>query len=98
MTLLELAVRGVRHFSGFTRIPFKPGLNTVWGGNQSGKTTLWQVLRLLLVADRNLASTEDADRWGHAALTFQGDDGHTYCLARHFSESSERLARQTDHQ
>lgn len=93
MTLLELAVRGVRHFGGFTRIPLKPGLNTVWGSNQSGKTTLWQVLRLLLVADREVASADDAERWGHAALTFQGEDGHTYCLARHFSEHSERLAR-----
>jgi|GEM_PF-3022948 hypothetical protein len=96
MTLLELAVRGIRHFSGFTRVPLKPGLNTVWGGNQSGKTTLWQVLRQLLVPDRTLTATDDGRQWGHAALTFQGDDGHTYCLARHFSESSERLARHED--
>jgi len=93
MTLLELAVSGIRHFTGFTRVPLKPGLNTVWGGNQSGKTTLWQVLRQLLVRDRRLAATDDAQSWGRAALTFQGDDGATYCLARQFSEASERLAR-----
>lgn len=93
MTLLELAVSGIRHFTGFTRVPLKPGLNTVWGGNQSGKTTLWQVLRQLLVRDRRLAATDDARAWGRAALTFQGDDGNTYCLARQFSEPSERLAR-----
>jgi hypothetical protein len=93
MTFLELAVRGIRHFSGFTRIPFRPGLNMVWGGNQSGKTTLWQVLRVLLVADRKAAATDDARQWGHAALTFQGDDGHSYCLARRFPERSQRLAR-----
>jgi len=93
MTLIELAVSGIRHFTGFTRIPLKPGLNTVWGGNQSGKSTLWQVLRQLLVRDRRLAGTDDVQTWGRAALTFQGDDGATYCLARQFSEPSERLAR-----
>jgi hypothetical protein len=93
MTLLELAVSGIRNFTGFTRVPLKPGLNTVWGGNQSGKTTLWQVLRQLLVRDRRLAATDDGPTWGRAALTFVGDDGNTYCLARQFSEPSERLAR-----
>jgi uncharacterized protein YhaN len=93
MTLIELAVSGIRHFTGFTRVPLKPGLNTVWGGNQSGKSTLWQVLRQLLVRDRRLAGTDDVQDWGRAALTFQGDDGNTYCLARQFSEATDRLAR-----
>ncbi len=92
MTFLELAIKGVRNFTEFTRIPLNSGLNTVYGGNQSGKTTLWAVLRVMLMG-KKIATVQDADQWGQAALTFRGNDGHTYSLAEHFGENRHKLAR-----
>ena len=93
MTFLELAIRGVRNFSDFSRIPLRAGFNTVYGGNQSGKTTVWQILRLMLAPERTQRGVEDANGWGQAALTFRGNDGETYCLAHHYGEQVQKLAR-----
>jgi len=92
MTFLELALKGVRNFTQFTRIPFQPGLNVVYGGNQSGKSTIWQVLRLQLTGQRQQTAA-DSDQWGQAALSFRGDDGHTYSLAGYFREHRHKLGR-----
>jgi uncharacterized protein YhaN len=92
MTLLELALKGVRNFTGFTRIPFHAGLNVVYGGNQSGKSTIWQVLKVQLTGQPS-DGTEESNDWGQAALSFRGDDGQTYSLASYFREQRHQLGR-----
>ncbi|MBI5136599.1 MAG: AAA family ATPase [Nitrospirae bacterium] len=92
MTFLELAIKGVRNFTEFTRVPLSSGLNTVYGGNQSGKTTLWQVLRVMLMGGRQRGA-EDVAEWGQAALTFRDADGETFSLAHHFGDGRSKLAR-----
>ncbi len=88
MTLLELALLGVRNFQQITRFEFSPGLNFIQGGNGSGKTTLREAL-LFSLFDH---SPEQAQSLIHpsstatcqAAITFKTKDGALYRLAKDF--------------
>jgi DNA repair exonuclease SbcCD ATPase subunit len=88
MTLLELALLGVRNFQQITRFEFLPGLNLVQGGNGSGKTTLreallfslfghspWQAQSLIHPSSTSTCQT---------AISFKTKNGEVYRLAKDF--------------
>ncbi len=91
--LVELVLYGVRQFQTLTRISFGPGLNVLSGGIGTGKSTIWELVVVMLLPDRiaqfrsfrHPHHTEKAQ----AALIFQTEDGARYRLLRDFV--SERI-------
>lgn len=88
MQLLELILQGVRKFTASQKIAFRPGLNVVYGSNESGKTTLVECIRSLFypasLADGSHLVGWESARLSRAALSFTGGDGASYRILRDF--------------
>ena len=92
------------HLEGFGRLAnlhlaFKPGLNLIYGANETGKTTLQQAILALLYGAAAQPDLLDACRpWRNPAfyagsLTFELDDGQAFRIARRFSSPPEVTLR-----
>ena len=97
MQIIELVLQGVGRFAASQKIAFKPGLNVVFGPNESGKSTLAQCVHLLLYPSTapdgaHLISLE-SPQLARAALTFRGSDGQVYRTIRDLVTGGCTLAR-----
>lgn len=61
--LAEIVLQGVRRFSDVHRFPFKPGYNVIYGLNESGKSTVFEVMRSLLFARPAEGEGESFKSW-----------------------------------
>ena len=95
--LVELALYGIRQFQSMTRIPFGPGFNLITGGTGTGKSTIWELLDILLFPLttphlRPFIHPHHGER-AQAALIFQTDDGTRYRLVKDFVSNRISLAK-----
>ena len=87
MLLVEIVMQGVGPFSGTTKIDLKGGLNLVIGGNESGKTTIYNCLFSFLDikhADSKCLVNWDEPETSRAALIFKSRDGETYKVVQDY--------------
>jgi len=97
MQLVDLVLQGVRRFSQSQKIPFKPGFNLVFGGNESGKTTLFECLVELLFPNRIVDVKKDWVTWkssgqSRAGLTIQHGESF-YRILKDFNQNLLSLSR-----
>lgn len=97
MQFVDLVVQGVRRFTNPQKLSFKPGLNVIYGPNESGKSTLNDCVRALLYP-LSAGDCSDLIAWEspdlcRAALTFNGDDGATYRIVRDFVKDAVSLSK-----
>lgn len=105
MRLLKLEIAGFGRLRDRV-IEFAPGLQIIWGPNESGKSTLVQaVLAGLYGFDQRRRPEREARRlyapWAgpYALDLWVADDaGHVYCLRRDFARQEQRCYRQQDGQ
>lgn len=64
MLIHDLVIQGVRRFRDNQRLAFRPGLNVVYGPNESGKSTLVNCLLELLYPDRFREEVQEMVSWG----------------------------------
>jgi DNA repair exonuclease SbcCD ATPase subunit len=79
MQLIDLVLQGVRRFIQSQRIPFKPGLNIVFGGTESGKTTLYDCILELMFPNRIADGKQTWQSWSgtdqsRAGLTLKNNE------------------------
>ncbi len=97
MQFADLVVEGIRRFSKSQKISFKPGFNLIFGSNESGKSTLAEVILELLFADRFREEEISLFNWqgqqnSRAGLTItQGKD--TYRVLRDFRANKVTLSK-----
>lgn len=102
MRIEELLIAGFGRLQG-RRLRLAPGLNLVYGPNESGKTTLQTFLLAMLYGMQKRgakrAYSEEADRyrpWGGAeyrgTLIYATDDGRRYRVEREFTRGRDRAA------
>ncbi len=88
MVLLELALNGIRNFTTWTKIPFRPGFNWIRGANGSGKSTIAaSIVTLLSPEDRpdlenSLLRADESPAQG--AVAFKANNGTVYRIAKDF--------------
>ena len=96
MFILELALYGIRNFTQLTRLSFKPGLNLLYGGNGSGKSTIREAFFAILSPISDIPTDYFLGRSGsegcQAALIFRGDDNRTYRVVRDFAGRKSSLS------
>ncbi len=90
MEIVELAFSNFKRFAS-ERLTFCPGLNLVWGPNESGKSTIHDAICCALFGrERN----KPVESWGGGPsvveLTFRSN-GETYRIERKLTEGSGRL-------
>jgi len=95
MELIDLVLQGIKKFVQSQKIPFKPGLNLIFGGNESGKSTLFNCLQELLFPTQSLE--EDWISWkggeqSRAGLTFKQGEIF-YRVFKDFSQNRISLSR-----
>ncbi len=97
MQLVDLVVEGVRRFRKSQKITFKPGFNLIYGSNESGKSTLLEVILELLFPDRFREKEISFLSWhgvenSRAGLTLARKQD-TYRVLREFSSNHIALSR-----
>jgi len=97
MLLVDLVLQGVRKFVQSQKIPFKPGFNLVYGGNESGKTTLYECILELMFPNRIVEEKAVWQSWkgadqSRAGLTFQ-KNGQLYRVLKDFIQNRISLSR-----
>lgn len=97
MQFIELVLQGVGRFAASRKIAFKPGLNVVFGPNESGKSTIARCVHSLLYP-ASAGDVADLIAWespqlSRAALTFKASDGAVYRTIRDFVTGGCTLAR-----
>jgi len=97
MLLIDLVLQGVRKFVQSQRIPFKPGLNIVFGGTESGKTTLYDCILELLFPNRISETRQDWKSWAgaeqsRAGLTLKNGE-QLYRLLKDMAQNKISLSR-----
>lgn len=87
MELVELTLRNFRRFTE-ARFAFGPGINLVWGPNESGKSTIHQAVSAVLFGrERSQVVAHWDGGTCSASLTFRSG-GKTRVLTRLFSEGT----------
>jgi len=97
MELIDLVLQGIKKFVQSQKIPFKSGFNLIFGGNESGKSTLFNCLQELLFPTQSIeegwVSWKGAEQ-SRAGLTFK--QGETfYRVLKDFSQNRISLSRKT---
>jgi len=97
MFLIDLVLQGVRKFVQSQRIPFKPGLNIVFGGAESGKTTLYDCILELLFPNRISEGKPAWQSWSRAeqsraGLTLKNGE-QVYRLLKDMAQNKISLSR-----
>ena len=99
--LVELILYGIRQFQTMTRIPFGPGFNLLAGGVGTGKSTICELVVAMLfpraAAQCRPFRHPHAPERAQAVLTFDGENGARYRLARDFSKDRVTLAKLNPH-
>ena len=95
--IVELALLGVRQMQSMTRIAFGPGLNVLSGGIGSGKSTLCELIAVLLCPEltsrfRPFVHPHRPER-SQAAVVFQAVDGGFYRVIRDFVKDRINLTK-----
>ena len=72
-------------------IDFKPGLNVISGGSDTGKTWLFQCLSFMLGGTESPAEIKEAKPYNFAWLEVEDYDGVSYTLCRSLSGGDARL-------
>ncbi|MFQ5455256.1 MAG: ATP-binding protein [Nitrospirota bacterium] len=97
MNLLGLVVCGIRKFKEIKKISFSPGLNIIYGENDSGKTTLYDAILSLLRGNSYKDPAAFISRLrpdiSQAALIFKNNDETTYRIAKDFIKARVNLSR-----
>lgn len=90
MRLVELLLTNFRRFSD-ARIQFGPGLNLVWGPNESGKSTVYDAICCALFG-RERGKTVENWNGGPCSVSLTYESGaKVYRIERSFSEAKSRL-------
>ena len=97
MLLNDLVLQGVRKFVQSQRIPFKPGFNIIFGGTESGKTTLFDCVLELLFPNRLMDQKQNWKSWSggeqsRAGLTLS-NRGQVYRILKDFGQNKVSLSR-----
>jgi hypothetical protein len=95
--IVELALYGIRHVQSMTRLAFGPGLNVLSGGIGTGKSTLCELVAVLLCPEltgrfRPFVHPHHPER-AQAAVVFQADDGAFYRVIRDFVKDRISLSK-----
>jgi energy-coupling factor transporter ATP-binding protein EcfA2 len=95
--IVELALYGIRHVQSMTRLAFGPGLNVLSGGVGTGKSTLCEIIAVLLSPEltdrfRPFIHPHHPER-AQAAVVFQADDGAFYRVIRDFVKNRINLSK-----
>ncbi len=87
MLLVELVMQGVGPFPGTTRIDLSEGFNLITGGNESGKTTIYNCLFSFLninhTDSRRLVNLDATDT-SRASLIFKSRGGEKYKVVQDY--------------
>ena len=97
MQLIDLVLQGVRRFIQSQRIPFKSGLNIVFGGTESGKTTLYDCMLELMFPNRIADGKQTWQSWSgadqsRAGLTLKNHE-QVYRILKDFGQNKISLSR-----
>ena len=97
MQLIDLVLQGVRRFVQSQKIPFKPGFNIVFGGTESGKTTLYECILDLLFPNRIIEEKQVWQSWSgaeqsRAGLTLKKEE-QVYRILKDFAANRMSLSR-----
>jgi energy-coupling factor transporter ATP-binding protein EcfA2 len=95
--IVELALLGVRQMQSMTRLAFGPGLNVLSGGVGTGKSTLCELIAVLLCPEltnrfRPFVHPHHPER-AQAAVVFQAVDGGFYRVIRDFVKDRINLTK-----
>jgi hypothetical protein len=95
--IVELALYGIRHVQSLTRLAFGPGLNVLSSGVGTGKSTLCELVAVLLCPEltgrfRPFVHPHHPER-AQAAVVFQADDGGFYRVIRDFVKDRISLSK-----
>lgn len=93
MLLLAVDLYGIEPFNKPTRIPIKPGLNLVIGGNGAGKTTIRRVLASLLLGNDLKGIRFIENQPAQAAVILQGKDKGTYRITADYQKGIFNLSK-----
>jgi energy-coupling factor transporter ATP-binding protein EcfA2 len=94
---IDLVVEGIRRFAKSQKIAFKPGFNLIYGSNESGKSTLVEVILELLFPDRFREEETSLMNWlssesSRAGLTIS-QEKETYRILKDFRTNKIALSR-----
>ena len=89
MLIHSLEVHGIKKFSSLYHFKFQPGLNIIYGPNESGKTTIQEIIFHLLYTNVNTSEAENQRSWlnkklSQARLTYETNDQKTFRLTKDF--------------
>lgn len=87
MFFLELTMQGVGPFYGTTNIGLREGLNLITGGNESGKTTIYNCFFSFFSVNFNTTRgliNRDNKEASRAALIFKSSNGETYRVVKDY--------------
>jgi len=99
MLLIDLVLQGIKRFVQSQKIPFKPGFNLIYGGNESGKTTLYTCLLEMLFPAHREKAPEFWKSWQssehcRAGLTLKEGD-YLYRILSDFNQNKVSLSRKS---
>jgi len=101
MTFVDLVLQGIKKFVQSQKIPFKPGFNLIFGGNDSGKSILFECLLELLFPTRPQSGIKWQSWEGtencRAGLTFKQGD-YLYRILKDFNQNRISLSRKSPEQ
>lgn len=90
MELAELALSNFKRFAE-GRFAFCPGLNLIWGPNESGKSTVHEAIQCALFGRERGRSVENWDGGTCVAELTYRSDGKTYRIERRLTEGVSKL-------
>lgn len=97
MKLISLSLTKFKRFID-KQIEFNPGLNIIWGQNESGKSTIYDaIVRSFFGKDRGKAVENWSGGPSSSSLVYTADD-ETFILERLFTEGISRLSQIVDDQ
>lgn len=90
MEIVELALSNFKRFAS-ERLSFQPGLNLVWGPNESGKSTIHEAICCALFGRERNRPVESWDGGPSAVELTYRSNGRVYRIERKLTEGSSRL-------
>lgn len=92
----SLEVHGIKKFSSPYHFRFQPGLNIIYGSNESGKTTIQEIIFHLLYTNVNTSEAENQKSWfnknlAQARLVYETEEQQVFRLTKDFANKKSIL-------